>query len=81
MNIISMTSQEFNQNMGKAKYATASGPVFITDGGKPTHELMSIQDYQQITEEHASIVELLAMPEAIDIEFVAPRLDKLFLIF
>ena len=36
----------------------------------------TIEDYQKITEKEASIAELLAMPEAGDIDFDPPRLNR-----
>jgi hypothetical protein len=37
---------------------------------------MTIEDYQKITGMQASIAELLAMPDAADIDFEPPRLNK-----
>jgi prevent-host-death family protein len=75
MSVSTISSREFNQDVSKVKRAAANGPVFITDRGKPSHVLLSIEDYQQITGKQASIVELLAMPEAADIDFTAPKLS------
>jgi len=35
-----LSSREFNQDTSGAKKACQSGPVFITDRGKPSHVLM-----------------------------------------
>ena len=43
MNITSVTSRELNQDVARAKRAAKSGPVFITDRGKPAHVLLSIE--------------------------------------
>ena len=75
MEIKTITSREFNQDVSKAKRNALKGPVFITDRGRPAHVLLTIEDYQKITEKEASIVELLAMPEATDIDFEPPRLN------
>ena len=75
MTITTLSSREFNQDTGKAKKATQKGPVIITDRGRPSHVLLSIEDYQKITGNQASIVELLAMPGADQIEFDPPRLS------
>ena len=37
--------------------------------------LLTIEEYQRITGNQQSIVELLAMPDATDIDFDPPRLD------
>ena len=75
MTITTVSSREFNQDVSKVKRATADGPVYITDRGQPSHVLLTIEDYQKITDQQASIVELLAMPDAADIDFEPPRLD------
>jgi len=73
MAITTISSREFNQDTSSAKKATRQGPVIITDRGKPAHVLLSIEDYQNLTGSNASIVELLVMPEAADIEFETER--------
>ena len=76
MKIKTITSRKFNQDVSKAKRDALKGPVFITDRGRPAHVLLTIEDYQKITEKEASIAELLAMPEAADIDFEPPRLNR-----
>lgn len=77
---ITMTSREFNQDRGKAKKAAKKGPVFITDRGRAGHVLLSMRDYERLAKRRKeSILDLVAMPEAADIEFDPPRLgDDLF---
>ena len=72
-----VSSREFNQDVSRAKRAALDGPVFITDRGHPAHVLLTIEAYQQITDKKESIVELLAMPESAEIDFEAPRLNKM----
>ena len=62
MTITTLTSREFNQDTAKAKRATADGPVFITDRGKPAHVLLSINEYNRLTGRSPDIRDLLAMP-------------------
>jgi PHD/YefM family antitoxin component YafN of YafNO toxin-antitoxin module len=76
VSITNVTSREFNQDVSKAKRAALKGPVFITDRGRAAHVLLSIEAYQKISGKEKSIVELLAMPDAGDIDFDPPRLDK-----
>ena len=71
-----VTSREFNQDVSKAKRDAMKGPVFITDRGQTAHVLLNVKDYQKITDKNKSIVELLAMPEAGDVDFEIPRLNK-----
>lgn len=79
MSITTISSREFNHDTSGAKKATREGPVIITDRGKPAHVLLSIEEYQKLTGIKASIVELLVMPDAPDIDFdteravIAPR--------
>ncbi|MGH8225577.1 MAG: type II toxin-antitoxin system Phd/YefM family antitoxin [Gammaproteobacteria bacterium] len=75
MSTTTLSSREFNQDVGRAKRAAKSGPVFITDRGRPAHVLMGIEEYQKLTEAQESIVGLLAMPDADKIEFEPPRLS------
>lgn len=74
MAITKLSSREFNQDTGRAKRAAKRGPVFITDRGRPSHVLLTAEEYERITGGHKSIADLLAMPAAADIEFEPPRL-------
>jgi prevent-host-death family protein len=80
MAITTLSSREFNQDSGKAKRAARKGPVFITDRGRPSHVLLSIKDYQRITNKGKSILDLLAMPEMTEIDpyFEYPRMGDEF---
>jgi len=51
--------------------------VFITARGKPSHVLLSMEEYHRITGKHQSLVEALAMPGLSDIEFYPPRPQEL----
>ncbi len=42
--------------------------MLITDRGQPTHVLMSIADFRRFTGESENILEILAMPEALELE-------------
>ncbi|MDD5126459.1 type II toxin-antitoxin system Phd/YefM family antitoxin [Methylovulum sp.] len=76
MGITTVSSREFNQDASRVKRAAVNVPVFITDRGHPSHVLMTIEDYQKITDKQESIVELLAMPDTTDIDFEPPCLNK-----
>ncbi|MEI9903925.1 MAG: type II toxin-antitoxin system Phd/YefM family antitoxin [Asticcacaulis sp.] len=58
-----ISSRDFNQDVGRAKREARHEPVFITDRGRPTHVLMSFAAFREITGQTESIVDLLAMPE------------------
>jgi prevent-host-death family protein len=72
-----ISSREFNQNTSGAKKASENGPVFITDRGRPAHVLLSIEEYQQLTNKGKTILELLAMPGDQDFDFEPPQLEDL----
>ncbi len=76
MTITTVTSREFNQDVSRIKRAAFNGPVFITDRGHPAHVLLTIQDYQKLTEIKESIIDLLAMPDAADVDFEPEKLNK-----
>jgi prevent-host-death family protein len=78
MSITTFTSREFNQDVSKIKKATIQGPVFITDRGHPAHVLLSIEDYLKLTKTKETIVELLTMSDASDIDFEVPKLKGPF---
>jgi len=43
----------------------------------PAHVLLTAEEYERLTKGQKSIVDLLALPEAAEIDFEPPRLDKL----
>ncbi len=61
-----ISSREFNQDVSQAKRLARFEPVFVTDRGKPTHVLMSIDAFRRLSGETESIVDLLAMPGLAD---------------
>ena len=72
MPVTTMTSREFNQDAGRAKRAAKSGPVFITDRGRPAHVLLTAEQYQSLVGQRVSLADVLSMPETAAIEF-SPR--------
>jgi len=78
VSITTLSSREFNQDTARAKKAAAQGPVFITDRGRPAHVLLTIESYQALAGSSASIVSLLSMPGAGDVEFDPPRAGELY---
>lgn len=66
-------SREFNQDVSAAKRLARLEPVFVTDRGRPTHVLMSIQAFRQLSGQRESIVDLLALPAAAEAELAPPE--------
>ena len=80
MNLSTITSRVFNQDTSGAKRAAMSGPVFITDRGRPAHVLLSMADYRRLTQPSGSIADMLGMPgiDDIDLDLDSARAGKLF---
>jgi len=76
MSITTISSREFNQDASKAKRSASKGPVIITDRGRPAHVLLTVEEYEKITNQDESIVELLTMPDSVEIDFEIPRIHK-----
>jgi prevent-host-death family protein len=68
-----ISSRDLNQDVSSAKRAARLEPVFVTDRGKPTHVLMSIETFRQLTGHGETIVDLLAMPSVAEIDLEAAR--------
>lgn len=77
MTITTLSSRQFNQDASKAKKAAKSGPVFITDRGRPAHVLLTFDEYKKITGGRTKIADLLAMPGIEEIELEIPPLRDL----
>ena len=69
------SSRQFNQDTSGAKKAARFGPVIVTDRGRPSHVLMTIEDYNGLTGRQRNIARLLGAPETADMEFDPPTLD------
>ena len=74
MPITTLSSREFNQAASRAKNAAQKGPVFITDRGRTTHVLLSVEEYTKISGSCRSIGDMLSDPAAAEIDFDPPRL-------
>jgi prevent-host-death family protein len=68
-----ITSRDFNQDVSAAKRSVATEPVVITDRGKPSHVLLSIEDYRRLVADRRSIVDWLSADD--DIDLVPERVD------
>lgn len=76
-----ISSREFNHDIGSAKRAAEAGPVIVTDRGTPSFVLLRYEDYRRLTDQgEANILDLLDHPEGAEIEFELPRLGQEVLI-
>lgn len=58
-----VSSREFNQDVSQAKRLARFEPVFVTDRGRPTHVLMSMEAFRRLSGQSETIVDLLAAPD------------------
>jgi hypothetical protein len=59
-----VSSRAFNQDPTAAKRAASISPVQITERGKVSHILLSIEKYQELTGGSKNIIDMLAMPDS-----------------
>lgn len=64
-----ISSRDFNHDVGAAKRAALDGPVVITERGKPLHVLLSIEAYRKLQGDGSSFVGKLRMSDPVDAEF------------
>jgi prevent-host-death family protein len=70
MSITTLTSREFNQDLGRAKRAAETGPVFVTDRGRLSFVLVSYEEWELLAGKGKTIAEALSGELlAADIEF------------
>ncbi|TWF43443.1 type II toxin-antitoxin system Phd/YefM family antitoxin [Neorhizobium alkalisoli] len=73
MGMTSLTSRELNHDVSKAKKAAEDGPVVITDRGRPSHVLMTYEQFERLTGKRRNLIEALSMPGLSGIDFDPPR--------
>lgn len=66
MPVTTLSSREFNQDAGRAKRLAKSGPVFVTDRGRPSHVLLTIEAFEKLTGDAGSIVDKLGWPAGVE---------------
>ncbi|HEX9684180.1 MAG TPA: type II toxin-antitoxin system Phd/YefM family antitoxin [Acidimicrobiales bacterium] len=72
-----ISSRDFNQDTSGAKKAAESGPVYITDRGRPAHVLLTFDAYEGLIGRNR-VLDLLGEPPGVeDIEFSTPRYNDL----
>ena len=77
MSITTISSREFNQDAGGAKRAAEKGPVIITDRGRPSHVLLSIEEYRRLKGDGQSLLNVVAQAEEDGLDFDPPRMGDL----
>jgi prevent-host-death family protein len=73
--VTTMSEEEFSRYVDAAKRAAIREPVFITERGKPSHVLLSIDGYRRLSGKGSDVVERLSMDDDADFEPAPVRLD------
>jgi prevent-host-death family protein len=73
MAITTITSRDFNQDVSQAKRAATTGPVVITDRGKPAFVLLRHEAYKRLLGDSTSIRQLLDHAPSKDFAFDPPK--------
>lgn len=64
--VTTVSSREFNQDTGRAKRAARRGPVVITDRGRPSHVLLTFDEYNRLASRGHNVIDLLGAPVGIE---------------
>lgn len=71
--MVTMSARDFNRDVSAAKRAAAESPLIITDRGQPAFVLLTVAEYDRLTEKR-SIVDWIQMD--VDIDFEPARLES-----
>lgn len=78
MSITTISARQFARDLAQAKRATSQGPVFVTDRGKPTFALLTIEDYYKLAgETPRSLLDVMDALPGGEFDFEPPRLRSL----
>ena len=73
---LTLTSREFNQDTARAKREAAKGPVFVTDRGRPTHVLLTVEEFERMKGPRRNILDMLHDPASAHIDLPIPERSK-----
>ena len=68
------TARRFNQEIAAAKRAAEDGPVYVTDRGRPSHVLLTFNEYSRLVGDDGGSGDLLSVLGS-DAEAAAVDLD------
>lgn len=79
MGMTTMSSRDFNQGASRAKKAARQGPVYITERGKPTHVLMTIEEFhrRQGKAPRSLLATLAQVGDAGDFDFEPAKMGRI----
>ncbi|ACI57819.1 prevent-host-death family protein (plasmid) [Rhizobium leguminosarum bv. trifolii WSM2304] len=75
MTVTTLSSRELNHDVSSAKKAAKKGPVIITDRGKPSHVLLTYEEFQRLSGSRQSLIDGLSMPGLSEIDFMPTRVE------
>lgn len=75
MTVTTLSSRELNHDVSSAKRAAKKGPVIITDRGKPSHVLLTYEEFERLSGRRKSLVDGLSMPGLSEIDFMPARIE------
>ena len=64
MTLTTVSARDFARDLASAKKAANSGPVIVTDRGRPTYALLKIEDYYKLagTQRQSQLAVMDAIP-------------------
>ncbi len=74
MTVTTLSSRELDRDVSSAKKAAQNGPVIITDRGKPSHVLMTYDEFERLSGKRRSLAVALSMPGLSEIERASARI-------
>jgi len=66
-------ASQFGPEIDEARRAAEAGPVFITEDGRKTAVLLSLEEYKRVSGKGLTIGDLLGDAAAAEIEFELPK--------
>jgi hypothetical protein len=65
----------YTPDTGRATRGARRGPVVITDRGRPSHVLLTFEEYNRLASKGLTVIDLLGAPAGIeDVELEIPML-------
>lgn len=68
-----ITSRDFNRNISAAKHAANRGPVTITDHGRPSHVLLTVEEFNRLSGKQELLGDQLWKNQDANIELELPE--------
>ncbi|HJE89896.1 MAG TPA: type II toxin-antitoxin system prevent-host-death family antitoxin [Dietzia timorensis] len=69
----SVTSREFNRDVSAAKRAAEHGPVTITDHGRPSHVLLTAEEFDRLSGQRELMGDFLWRGQNVDVDLDLPE--------